>query len=125
MAQAKKKRRSKHRGTAAGEIEARGRTSRPPSPEERKRQSKEKARATRVMKPPTWSASAKRAALAAVLMFGFLILTTRHKHGSSAVVSAALFAIVALLIYLPAGYYMELYLYRRRLNKQRQETAKR
>jgi hypothetical protein len=117
MAQAKKKRRTKHRGTAAGEIEARGRTSRPPSPEERKRQTKERTRAARVMKPPTWSGSAKRAALAAVFMFVFLLLTTHPKHGS-AMVSALLFAIVALVVYLPAGYYLELYLYRRRMAKQ-------
>ena len=38
MAQTKRKRRSKHRGTAAGTIEARGRTGRPPSAEERKKQ---------------------------------------------------------------------------------------
>jgi hypothetical protein len=123
MAQAKKKRRTKHRGTAAGAVEARGRTSRPPSPEERKRQAKDRTRAARVAKPPTWSGSAKRAALAAVFMFGFLLLTTHPKHGS-ALVSAALFAIVALVIYLPAGYYLELYLYRRRMAKQGQATKR-
>jgi hypothetical protein len=123
MAQAKKKRRTKHRGTAAGAIEARGRTSRPPSPEERKRQAKERTRAARVMKPPTWSSSAKRAALAAAFMFAFLLLTTHPKHGS-ALTSAALFAIVALVVYLPAGYYLERYLYRRRMEKQNQAVKR-
>ena len=38
MAQTKRKRRNtKHRGNAAGIVEQRGRTSRPPSPEERKK----------------------------------------------------------------------------------------
>ena len=37
MAQTKKKRRTKHRGNAAGVVEARGRTGRKPTAEERKR----------------------------------------------------------------------------------------
>ena len=40
MAQTKRKRRTKHRGTAAGTIEARGRTGRPPTADERKKQSR-------------------------------------------------------------------------------------
>ena len=42
MAQTKRKRRTKHRGNAAGTIEARGRTGRPPTPEERKKQERAK-----------------------------------------------------------------------------------
>ena len=38
MAQTKRKRRTKHRGTAAGTIQTRGRTGRPPTAEERKKQ---------------------------------------------------------------------------------------
>jgi hypothetical protein len=117
MAQARKKRRTKHRGNAAGTVEARGRTTRPASPQERKRQERSQARATRVAKPPTWSGSAKRAGLAAAFMFVFLMLTTHPKHGSP-VFSAALFAVFALLIYLPAGYYLEGWLYRRRMARQ-------
>ena len=37
MAQTKRKRRSKHRGTAAGTIEARGRTGRKPTANEQKK----------------------------------------------------------------------------------------
>jgi hypothetical protein len=123
MAQAKKKRRTKHRGTAAGAIEARGRTTRPPSPQERKKQARERTRAGRVLKPPTWASSAKRAMLAAGFMFVFLLLTTHPKHGSG-LVTAAIFAGFAMLIYLPAGYYLEQYLYRRRMNRA-SEQAKR
>jgi Flp pilus assembly protein TadB len=109
MAQTKKKRRSKHRGTAAGTISARGRTGRPPSAEERKKATRESIREQRLNRPPTWSSSAKRAALAAGFMFVFLFLTNKHK-----VAPAAVFAILALLLYIPAGYYMEVYLFRRR-----------
>ena len=37
MAQTKRKRRTKHRGNAAGSIEARGRTGRKPTAEEQKK----------------------------------------------------------------------------------------
>jgi hypothetical protein len=111
MAPTKKKRRSKHRGNAAGAVEARGRTGRPPSPDERKKQARQTARDTRLNRPPTWRSSLNRAAIAAALMFAFLLITTK---GSNRVGTALIFAMFALLIYVPAGYYMEVWLYRRR-----------
>ena len=117
MAQTKRKRRTKHRGNAAGTIETRGRTGRPPSAEERKRQARDKAREARLSKPPTWSASFKRALLASGVMFIFLLVTDHPKKGS-ALPFALSFAIIAMLIYIPAGYYLELFLYRRRIRKQ-------
>jgi Flp pilus assembly protein TadB len=113
MAQTKRKRRSKHRGTAAGTIQARGRTGRPPSPEERKKQARLDARERRLNTPPTWRSSLTRAGFAAVIMFVFLILTTRNHN----VVAAAALAVVALVLYVPAGYYMETFFYRRRQRK--------
>ena len=115
MAQTKRKRRSKHRGTAAGTIEARGRTGRPPSPEDRKKQSRMTARERRLNTPPTWKSSLTRASFAAAIMFIFLLLTTRGKKGGFE--AALVFAVFALLLYVPAGYYLELYLYRRRQRK--------
>jgi Flp pilus assembly protein TadB len=111
MAQTKRKRRSKHRGTAAGTIEARGRTSRPPSPEERKKQARTQAREKRLNQPPTWKNSMIRAGFAAILLFAFLLLTTK---GHNKVGTAVLFTAIALAIYVPAGYYIELFLWRRR-----------
>ncbi len=116
MAQTKRKRRSKHRGTAAGTIEARGRTGRPPTPEERKKAARTQAREDRLNKPPTWKSSFMRAGFAAIVMFVFLAVTTR-KNG---IAVAASFAVVAFLLYVPAGYYFELFLYRRR---QRRKAA--
>jgi hypothetical protein len=111
MAQTKRKRRTKHRGTAAGTIETRGRTGRPPTAEERKKQTRVAAREDRLNKPPTWRASFNRALIAAALMFAFILVTTK---GKNRVAAAAVFAIFALAIYVPAGYYLELYLWRRR-----------
>lgn len=111
MAPTKKKRRSKHRGTAAGTIQARGRTGRPPSAEERKKAARTTARERRQTRPPTWKASLQRAAFAAVIMFLFLFLT---QPGKNRALSAAILALFALVIYVPAGYYLERFLFRRR-----------
>jgi Flp pilus assembly protein TadB len=111
MAQTKRKRRSKHRGTPAGTIEARGRTGRPPTAEERKKQTRQSAREKRLNTPPTWKTSVTRALAASVLVFVFLLLTAKGKNKLPV---ALLFTVVALLVYIPAGYYLELALYRRR-----------
>ena len=111
MAQTKRKRRTKHRGTAAGSIEARGRTSRPPSASERKKQARADAREKRLTQPPTWKSSFTRAGFAAVLLFAFLLITTK---GHNKVATSILFTVIALAIYVPAGYYIELFLWRRR-----------
>jgi hypothetical protein len=112
MAQTKRKRRTKHRGTAAGSISARGRTGRPPTPEERKKESRERAREMRLNAPPTWNGAMKRALLAAGFMFVFLLLTSKGN-----IVAALVFAIFAFALYVPSGYYLERYLWQRRQRK--------
>jgi hypothetical protein len=111
MAQTRKKRRTKHRGTAAGTIQSRGRTGRPPSAEEKKQQAKADARERRLNTPPTWRGSLTRAGFAGVIMFIFLLLTT---HGKNRIAAAVFFAVFALALYVPAGYYLERFLWRRR-----------
>lgn len=118
MAQARRKRRSKHRGNAAGTIEARGRTGRPPSPTEKKKVVKEQARERRLNTRPTWTGSFKRAGLAAGFMLVILIFiekgTFQHK-----LLSAAFVSLLAVVLYAPAGYYLEVFLWRRRMAKQK------
>jgi hypothetical protein len=116
MAQTKRKRRSKHRGTAAGSIEARGRTGRRPTPEEKKKDDRAQARERRLNTPPTWSSSAKRAAIAAVLMFAFLFLTTKGSV-TKRLVPAIVLAALAFTLYVGLGYYMDVFIYRRRMRK--------
>jgi Flp pilus assembly protein TadB len=111
MAQTKRKRRTKHRGTPAGTIETRGRTGRPPTAAERKKETRQSARERRLNTPPTWKSAATRALVAAALVFVFLLLTAKSKNNLPVALS---FALIALLIYIPGGYYMELFLYRRR-----------
>jgi hypothetical protein len=113
MAQTKRKRRTKHRGNAAGTVEVRGRTGRPPTPEERKKQNREKSRVARLSRAPTWNGAIKRALLAAGFMFIFLLITDKGK-----VVPALAFGLFAMILYVPSGYYLELFLFRRRQRKQ-------
>ena len=117
MAQTKRKRQTKHRGNAAGSVTTRGRTGRPASPAERKKQSRDELRQARLNKKPTWESSAKRAMLAAAFMFVFLLFTTKGK-----ILPAVIFAIVAMILYVPAGYYLESFLWKRRMQKQGRPT---
>jgi hypothetical protein len=113
MAQTKRKRQTKHRGTAAGTVTTRGRTGRPLSPEERKKQERQAAREVRLNTPPTWKSSVRRAALASAFMFLFLALLGSGKH-SNRFASALIFAVFAFALYVPGGYYLELFMWRRR-----------
>jgi hypothetical protein len=115
MAQTKRKRRTKHRGTAAGAIQTRGRTGRPATPEEKKKTARMTARERRLNTPPTWKGSFTRATMAAAIMFIFVLIT--QPKGSNRLAAALIFALLAMAIYIPAGYYMELILYRRRQRK--------
>ena len=120
MAQTKKKRRSKHRGNAAGMIEARGRTGRKPTPAELKATEKElaaQARRERMMRPPTWRSAAQRAALAAVV-FGVLLVTLLDTDP----VRAIPLTLFVFLFYVPLGYYTDQFVYNR---KQKIEAKKR
>jgi hypothetical protein len=114
VAQTKRRRRTKHRGNAAGVVEARGRTGRPPTAAEKKRAgggatttAREK-RLAKYDKPPTWRGAFNRAMIAAVLML--LVSLLLLKNPAAAI---GLFPFV-LLIYVPMGYYVDLFLYRRR-----------
>ena len=118
MAQTKRKRRSKHRGTPAGTIEARGRTGRKPTATERKggkQDPKEAARERRLARldqPPTWRSSAQRAAIATLILIVFLILAFKQDPARALALGA-----FALVIYVPMGYFTDMLMYRRRQQK--------
>jgi hypothetical protein len=108
------KRKTKHRGNAAGMVESRGRTGRPPTAAERNgTAAREKAKEreqklNRLDRPPTWRGAIVRAMLAAILMLliGIVLL-----HNSNEAI--ALFPIV-LLFYIPISYYTDVWMYKRR-----------
>ncbi len=91
------KRKRKHRGTAAGTVEARGRTGRPPTSSEIKKTTAQR-RQERMDRPPTWRGAANRAAIAALVFFAIAMLAL----GQSPATAAAL-AMFAFLMYIPSG----------------------
>ena len=83
MAQTKRKRRTKHRGTAAGTGHRRAAgPAKPPSADEVKKQKRTDAQLTRLTSQPTWRRRALRAGLAAVFICIFLLVTTTATSAS-------------------------------------------
>ena len=122
MSQSRQKRKRRHRGTQAGTIEARGRTSRPSgtgrssgsSPAKKKpanraeaRQMAQQKRAQRFDTPPTWRGSLNRAAFAAAL-FGVLMIALGRP-----IIQALILAGLMVFMYLPLSYYTDRFLYTR------------
>lgn len=116
MAQAKRKRRRKHRGTPAGTIERPGRTGRARTREEAKQISRQR-RAERLDKPPTWRSATIRAAIAAGL-FGVLMVAFFGYEPARAVALAAFI----FLFYIPLGYATDVAM--RRFRQRRRAAGK-
>ena len=119
MAQTKRKRRSKHRGNAAGSIEARGRTSRRQalSPSEQKKADRASAREARMNKPPSWNGAFLKAALMAALLFVF---TQIGLFGGNTTISQSLFlSLFALILYTPLAFATDKFVYARAQKRRR------
>lgn len=115
MAQTKKKRRTKHRGTQAGTVESRGRTGRPTSRAQARQQAaqrRQNSRVDRASQPPTWKSAIYRAGFAAAVFLLVLILFQQPP------VSAVFVAIVMFGLYIPMGYYTDRFIYNRRMRKE-------
>jgi hypothetical protein len=110
---AQQRRRRKHKGTQAGTVRRRGRTSRA-----QVRASAERNRRERQNRPPTWSGSIIRGAIAAVALCLLLILIVGAPAGGAIALS-----VVAAGIYVPAFHLVDSALFRRRQARQeRSET---
>ncbi len=110
MAQTRKKRRRKHRGTQGGRIDTNRRTARPRSREE----AKARARASRkpgpkADLPPTWRGAAIRGVFAGAIFTALLFVIFSRPLGASLALGAFM-----LVFYIPAGYYIDMTLWRRR-----------
>ena len=122
MAQTKRKKRStKHRGNAAGSIEARGRTGRKPTAEEQKKAGRVSARDKRMSKPPSWNSAAMKAGAMAILLF---VLTQVGILGNGSSITQGLFlSLLALVIYTPLAYTTDKWVYARMLKRTGQTPA--
>lgn len=119
MAQTKKKRSTKHRGNAAGVVETRGRTGRKLTDEEKGKNAaasgKGAPRGDRFDRPPTWRGAAQRSLIAVFIFIAVIVLIFKQSAAPAVALGAAL-----LILYIPMSYYMDLWLYRRRLAKKAQ-----
>jgi hypothetical protein len=119
MAQTKRKRRTKHRGNAAGVVESRGRTGRRPTAEELSKGSRQTARERRMSKPPTWNGAFLKSALMASVLF---VLTRIGLFGEETTIAQSIIiTMFALLLYTPAAYLTDRWVYQR---NQKRKAAK-
>src|SRR3954452_16658103 len=125
MAQTKRKRKRRHRGTQAGTIEASGRTSKPSSSSSRSTAAKKPAakptsaerRQARLDTPPTWRGAVNRAAFAAAILVVFVSVAQKN------IAAGVLLGAFSMLIYIPMSYYTDRALYRRR-QRQKQRSGR-
>ena len=111
MAQTKRKRTRKHRGTPAGTIDRAGRTGRPQTREDAKQIARQR-RQDRLDRPPTWSGSVNRAAIAAAVFAVLVVALFDRSVAQGAVLGGFMFA-----LYIPLGYVTDSAIYRYRLRK--------
>ena len=110
MAQTKKKRRRKHRGTQGGSIDTRRRAARPRSREEAKARARAKRKPTaKVDRPPTWRSSIIRGVAAAAIFTVLLLVIFRRPVGVALSLGAFM-----LVFYIPGGYFIDTTMWRRR-----------
>ncbi len=120
MAQTKRKRRRKHRGTQTGKIDNRGRRGRPRTREEAKAQAKRRTEGRRES-PPSWGTAFRRGAIGAVIFLVLMVVAFGYAFAAALVLSVAMLA-----MYVPLGYYVDRFFYRRRLSQLRKaKQAKR
>lgn len=113
MAQNKRKR--KHRGNAAGIVEARGRTGR--SSAQAARQGPKTAaerRQERFERPPSWRAAVIRSAITAGFLLVVMLLILKRSIAQTLPLVVFMF-----LMYIPLGYGLDAMLYRWRQNRKK------
>ena len=113
MAQTKKKRNRKRRGTQAGNIDTR-KKARPRNRQEARNQAKSGSRggrtsAGRTDAPPTWRGATIRGLIASAVFVVLLIVLF-----SRPISSALPIGLLMLAFYIPAGFYMDQAMWRRR-----------
>ena len=111
MAQTKRKRTRKHRGTPAGTIERAGRTGRPQTREEAKKIARDR-RTERLNKPPSWRSAVNRAAVAAAVFGVLLVVLFKRDIAQGAALAAFMFG-----LYIPLGFATDTMIYRFRQRK--------
>jgi hypothetical protein len=110
VAQTKKKRRKKHKGTQGGRIDTKRRP-RPRNRQEAKAQARSRGSGSgpRGGGPPTWRSSVIRGIVAAAIFFVLLLVLFKRPVGAALALGAFM-----LVFYIPAGYYIDMMMWRKR-----------
>ena len=116
MAQTKRKRTRKHRGTPAGTIERAGRTGRSSTRTDAKQIARQR-RTERLDRPPTWRGAINRAAIAAAV-FGVLVVALFQRD----IAQGAILAAFMFFLYIPLGYATDTFIYRFRQRRKQQSS---
>jgi hypothetical protein len=111
MAETRKRRRRKHRGTQGGRVDAGRRRARPRSREEARARARAGRRSgtSRFESPPTWRSATIRGLIAAAIFTALLLVIFRQSVGQ-----ALGFGVFMLAFYIPAGYFIDSMMWRRR-----------
>jgi Flp pilus assembly protein TadB len=118
MAQTRRK--TKHRGNAAGVVESRGRTGRKPTAAEKSGDPRDIAREKEKLldkrdRPPSWRAAFTKAMFASIVLL-FVVILVLHQSNQA----ISLFPIV-LALYTVVSYYTDKLMYDRRQRKKARE----
>src|SRR5436190_20777443 len=129
MAQTRRRRRRKHRGTQGGSIDRTGRGPRPRSRQEARDRARSQVRSGKKSKgrrrqpqdrrdrPPSWRSAVNRALIGAGI-FAFLLIVPFHQPVGGALGLSALM----MAVYVPMGFYIDRFFYNRR-QAQKQRAA--
>jgi hypothetical protein len=125
MAQTKKKRRRKHRGTQGGRIDTRPARGRARSRGEaqaraRSRTKKKKGKSgERIPEPANWSSAFKKGGIAAILFAGILALMGQNP------IQIVVVGVAMLGFYVPLSFVMDRFFHNRYLRKEEQKQQER
>jgi len=127
VAQTKRKRRRKHRGTQGGKIDTRPK-GRPRSRAEARQRAKSRGGSRsrgsgaqgRALTPPSWRSAVLKAVPIAGLFFALIVVAFKEPVGPSAGLAAFM-----LLFYIPMAYLTDRFFYNRQLRKLAEARAER
>jgi hypothetical protein len=122
MAQTKRKRRRKHRGTQGGRIDtrpARGRARSRAEAQNRACSRSKKKSGPKTPDPPSWNSALKKGAIASVLFLGILALMGQPP------VATLVIAVLMMGVYVPMAFTMDRFFYQRYLRKEEKKRLER
>jgi hypothetical protein len=109
MAQTRKRRRRKHRGTQGGRVDRRGARGRPRSREEARAQARRRSETRRREIVPSWGSAFRRGLIGAAIFVLLIVLAFGRSFGEGLLLGALMLG-----LYVPLGYYVDRFFWRRR-----------